>query len=67
MHCKSNKIYKRTYRLYMDCTYVHICANFANFALHDTESFFEISSHIQHKDNGHAICYKHIKDSVVKK
>ena len=19
----------------MDCTYVHICANFANFALHD--------------------------------
>ena len=35
MHCKSNKIYKRTYRLYMDCTYVHVCANFANFALHD--------------------------------
>ena len=33
----------------------------------NTESFFEISSHIQHKDNGHAICYKHIKDSVVKK
>ena len=35
IHHKGYKIYIRACRLYIDYTYIHICANVANFALHD--------------------------------
>ena len=54
MHDIGNYIFTKQHK---DCTYIHLCANVANFALYlyrynNKESFCELYLHILYKDMG---------------